>query len=171
MWTVFPFNVTSLSFYSLYKLICNTVGQCFSTFCCWWTPFEFDLSVWRPHPLWRCYLRGKKLLYFHIVNLYIRIYLYYSHLQYFIVFKYFVRCNTLFTYTSKSTLMIIGIVASQCVLWARETRARFECPVELWPLISKYRLPSKHGGGYILVTANKSPNWNQIQPDKTWKEQ
>jgi hypothetical protein len=97
--------------------------------------------------------------------------LYYSYLQYFIVFKYFVRYNTLFTYASKSTLKIIGIVAIQCVLWARETRAKFECPVELCPLINKDRLSSKHGGGYVLVTANKSPKWNQIQPDKTWEEQ
>lgn len=67
---------------------------------------------------------------------------------------------TLFTYTSNSTLKIIGIVAIQCVLWARETRAGFECPVELWPLISKDRLSSKHGGGYVLMTANKSPKWN-----------
>ena len=93
----------------------------------------------------RCYLRGKKFLYFPIVNLYIRIYLYYSYLQYFIVLNILLDI-TLFTYTSNSTLKIIGIVAIQCVLWARETRAGFECPVELWPLISKDRLSSKPGG-------------------------
>jgi len=29
----------------------------------------------------------------------------------------------------------------------------------------------QHQGGYDLLTANESPNGNQIQPDKMWEKQ
>ena len=44
-----------------YKVICNTVGHWFATFCCWWTPFKLDLSVCPHPPRRRCYQLGRKV--------------------------------------------------------------------------------------------------------------
>jgi hypothetical protein len=64
----------------------------------------------------------KKLLYFHVVDLYVRVHLYYFYLQYCIFLNFLFRYNTLFTYTSKNILLIIGI---QCIAWAWWTLASF----------------------------------------------
>ena len=39
----------------------------------------------------------------------------------------------------------------------------------LSPVIRKNHISSQRQGCYILLTANKSHNWNQIQPHKMWK--
>jgi hypothetical protein len=54
----------------------------------------------------------KKLLYFHIVDLYIRIYLYNFYLHYCIVLYILLRYITLFADTSTNILLIIGIIFS-----------------------------------------------------------
>jgi hypothetical protein len=60
--------------YRAYGSVCR-VGQCFSTFCCSWPPFDLDLSVWPP-PFVDALTSEKKLLYFYIIDLYVRIGLY-----------------------------------------------------------------------------------------------
>jgi len=44
----------------------------------------------------------------------------------------------------------------------------FECPVALLSVISENHISSQRQGCYILLTANKSHNRNQIQPHTTW---
>jgi hypothetical protein len=60
-----------------------------------WPPSVFDLTVCPPPPP-TLLTYEKKLLYFHVVDLYIGIYLYYFYLQYFTVLKILFRYNTLF---------------------------------------------------------------------------
>jgi hypothetical protein len=44
-----------------------------------------------------------------------------------------------------------------------------ECQVALWPVINEDILFSQHQGGYILLTACKSPECKEILPDKVWE--
>jgi len=88
------------------------------------------IYLYGPHTLNRnCYLRGKKFLYFQLI--YILEYIYITRVYNILLFLNILFDITLFNYTSKSTLITIGIIAIQCVLWARETRARFDCPIEV----------------------------------------
>jgi hypothetical protein len=98
----------------------------------------------------------KKSLYFHVVDLYIRIHLYYCYLQYYTVFKFLFMYNTLFTYTSRNILLIIGIIFN-VLLGPDEDLQVFECLVAVWSVISQDHLSSQHQGGYVLLTADKSP--------------
>jgi hypothetical protein len=57
-------------------------------------PSKLDLPLWPPPPI-DAFTCEEKLLYFHFVNLYIRIYIYYFYLQYCIVLNILFRYNTL----------------------------------------------------------------------------
>jgi hypothetical protein len=74
---------------------------------------------------------------------------------YCIVFKCFIKCKILFTYTSGNILMIIGIAFSM-LLGPDERLQDCECPVAVWSVISEVHLSSQHPDGYLLLTANKS---------------
>ena len=103
--------------------------QCFFS----WHPFELDLCGAPPFVGTVTY--EKELLYFHIVDLHVRIYLYYFYLQYCIVLNILFRYNTLFIYTSKNILLIIGITFS--VFHGPDKHLQvFECPIALWSVIS-----------------------------------
>jgi hypothetical protein len=59
------------------------------------------------------------------------------------------RCNTLFTYTSKYILLILGIILS--VFRVPDERLLvFECPVAVWSVINEDHLSSERHGGYVL---------------------
>ena len=63
------------------------------------------------------------------------------------------KYNTLFTDTSKSILLIIGITFS--VFLGPDAHLQvFECPVAMWSMISGH-LSSQHRGSQALQTANK----------------
>jgi len=66
--------------------------QYFSTFLCLWPPSELDFTyLCKPTPPFvDAVTYDKKLLYFHTVNLYIRIYLYCFYWKHCIVSKYYV---------------------------------------------------------------------------------
>jgi len=65
--------------------------------------------------------------------------------------------NTLYTYTSKYILLIVGITFSGFVRPVEHLQV-FECPVAVWSVISEDHLSLHHQGVYILLTVNKSPN-------------
>jgi hypothetical protein len=69
------------------------------------------------------------------------------------------RYNTLFTYTIKNILLIIGSV----FLGPDEHLQGFECPVAVWSVIRDHHLSSQHQGDYILLTENVT----QLKPDST----
>ena len=67
--------------------------------------------------------------------------------------------STLSPYTSNNILLTNGITFS--VLLAPRGRTKvLECPVVVWPVISKCK------GCYALLTETKPPNWHQIQSGK-----
>jgi hypothetical protein len=90
-------------------------------------------------------------LYFHVVDLYIRIHSYYFCLQQCIFLNILFRHNTLFTCTSKNIPLMIGIIFS-VFLGPYEHLQIFECPVAVWSVISQVYLSSQHQGGYVLLT-------------------
>jgi len=45
-----------------------------------------------------------------------------------------------------------------------------ECLVVLWSVISEGLLFPHTQGAYILLTVNKSPECDEIPPDKVWEE-
>jgi hypothetical protein len=70
-----------------------------------------------------------KLLYFHIVDLYIRIHIYITFIfNILLLLNILFRYNTLFTYTSKNILLIMGIIFS-VFLGPDEHLQVFDCPV------------------------------------------
>jgi hypothetical protein len=80
------------------------------------------------------------------------------------------RYNTLYTYTSKIILWIVGIIFIG-FLRSVEHLQVFECPVAMWSVTSADHLSSHHQRGHMLLTVNKSPKWNHIQPGKMWEKQ
>ena len=43
-----------------------------------------------------------------------------------------------------------------------------ECPVAVWSVIREGHISSWHRGDDVLLTANRWPNWNHIQPDSKY---
>jgi len=83
----------------------------------------------------------KKLLHFHIIDLCIRIYV--SYLYIIVLFSDILfRYNTLFTYTSKNILLVIGLIFS-VFLGPDEHLQVYECPF---------------AERQLLLTASKSSN-------------
>jgi len=78
-------------------------------------------------------------------------------------FSILFRYNTPFT--SNNILLTIGFISSvflgpdeQCKL----LNVRLQCG---------QGQATKRQGGYVLLTAIKSPSWNQIRPEKVWEKQ
>lgn len=78
--------------------------------------------------------------------------------------------NTLFICTSKNVLLIHGILLS-VFLQPYTLLLPLEYPVAVWSVISKDYLSSQHQAAYILLTADKSLNWNQMRCGKSYKIQ
>jgi hypothetical protein len=96
----------------------------------------------------------KTFLYFHIVDLYIRIYLYiYSNLFFYVLFRH----NTLFADTSNNIVLIIGIVFGVS-LGPDEHSQGLECPVAVRSVTRGGHLSSHHQDSYVLLTGSRSPN-------------
>jgi hypothetical protein len=123
--TVHSFNMTSREFYSLWSIYSYANMEyprtMFLKLLCSWRPFELALSVWPPRFV-DIVTYEKKLLYFHIVNLNIRIYLYYFCLNYCIVVFLFGH-NTFSTYASKNNLLKFGVIFS--VFLGRDEHLQF----------------------------------------------
>ena len=111
--------------------------------------------MWPP-PFVEAVIYEKKLPYFHIVDVYIRIYLYDIYLQYCIFLNILFMCNTLFTYTSKKFSVIFCFIIFSVFLGPDERVQYFECPVAMWSVISEDHLSSQHQGAYLPLTTDKS---------------
>jgi len=70
---------------------------------------------------------------------------------------------------SNNILSIIGMIIS-AFLGPVNYLQISECPVALSSIISENHISSQRQGCYILLTANKSHNWNQIQPHTMWEK-
>jgi len=69
----------------------------------------------------------------------------------------------------KHILLIVDIIFS--VLFGPDEYLQIsECPAVLWSVISEDFLFPQHQGGYVLLTPNKSPEYNEIPPDKVWEK-
>ena len=70
---------------------------------------------------------------------------------------------------SNNILSIIGMIISAFLVPVNYLQIS-ECPVALSSIISENHISSQRQGCYILLTANKSHNWNQIQPHTMWEK-
>ena len=144
--------------------------QYFSTFLCLWPPSELDFTyLCKPTPPFvDAVTYDKKLLYFHTVNLYIRIYLYCFYWKHCIVSKYYVYVQHINCKSGKKKVLKIGILFS--VPWSWCTLGSFEHSVAAWPVISEDHLTAQFEGSYVLLAANKLSYWYQIKPGKMWEK-
>jgi hypothetical protein len=95
----------------------------------------------------------KKLLYLHVVllyikNIYIYIYIYIVilisnfNLSTVLFLNIVFWCNTLFSYTSKNILLVLGLIFS-VFLWPDEHLQVSECPVAVLSVISEVHLSTQ----------------------------
>ena len=69
----------------------------------------------------------------------------------------------------KNILLVVGITFS--VFFGPDEYLQIsECLAVLWSVISEDLLFPQHQGGYVLLTANKSPECKEIPPDKVWEK-
>jgi hypothetical protein len=70
---------------------------------------------------------------------------------------------------SNNVLLLIGLIFS-AFLGPENHLQIFECPVALSSVIIENHISSKHQEFYVLLTANKSHNGNQIQRQMMWQK-
>jgi hypothetical protein len=116
-----------------------------------------------PHPFIDSVACEKELL-CHRFWFYVRIYFYFIYLQYFVFWNILLMYNTLFTCTSNNIMLTIGFISSvflgpdeQCNI----LNVRLQCG---------HWVTTQQQGGYVILTAIKSTNWNQIRSDKAWEK-
>jgi hypothetical protein len=69
----------------------------------------------------------------------------------------------------KHILFVAGVIFS--VFFGPDEYLQIsEFPAVLWSVISEDLLFPQHQGGYVLLTANKSPVCKEIPPDKVWEK-
>jgi len=71
---------------------------------------------------------------------------------------------------SNNIILITGMILSAFLGPENHLKIFFKFPVALSSVISENHISSQRQGCYVLLTANKSHNWNQIQPHKMWKK-
>jgi hypothetical protein len=124
--------------------------------------------------LWVCCICVNRMLcrpcalFTHCLFTYTRIFILF-YLQYFIISK-LCMCITLFIYTSKNILLITGSIFS-VFRGADAHFIVFEYPVAVWWVIMEVHLLPQNQECYALRAPNKSPDWNQIQPEYIWERQ
>jgi len=110
----------------------------------------------------------KQLLYFHIVDILHHIYITFIY-NIILFLSILFSSNALFTYTGKNVLLKFGILCS--LFFGLDKHLRyFECPVALWSVITEAHPCLQYQGCYLLLTANNSPNWHQINQTRCGKK-
>jgi len=134
------------------KFLYSRVSQTIS----FWIPSELYLLAWPHRSTLRrsCYI-WKYFNFFHIVDLYIKVF-YITFIYHTISFlNNLLRHNTLCT-NKVSNIQIITGIAFRMLLGPDERLQDRDYPVAVWSVISEVHLSSQHQDGYVLLTANKS---------------
>jgi len=104
--------------------------------------------VWPP-PIIEAVTCQKKSGFISTLLIYILEYIYISFIHNIVLLNILFRYNTLYTYTRKNVLLIVGIIFSGFLRPVGHLKV-FECPVAVWSVISEDHLSSRHKDSYVL---------------------